>query len=162
MEKKDLNVKMGTTERQTRTWNMGPANRPDSVLFFLPGGMMDGGLFITDSVTLSRTRRICSLMKKHIALSRFCIDQCDCLLDSSPRVPCFLVHGFMHDEAAVDVQDPFTHVDVLLQEEPDVVGRFQEEDVGGVSDEHLTTNTTSFSVSTKHSKGDNDKSLVYL
>lgn len=51
---------------QTRTWKMGPANRPDSVLFFLPCGIMDGGLFITDSVTLSRTRRICSLINKHI------------------------------------------------------------------------------------------------
>lgn len=43
------------------TWKMGPASLPDSVLFFLPGGMMDGGLFITDSVTLSRTSKICSL-----------------------------------------------------------------------------------------------------
>lgn len=40
---------------------MGPANLPDNVLFFLPWGMMDGGLFITDSVTLSKTSKICSL-----------------------------------------------------------------------------------------------------
>lgn len=68
----------------------------------------------------------------------------------------------MHDEAAVDVQDPLAHVHVLLQEEPDVIGRFQEENVGGVGDEYLTKNATSVSVSAKHSKGDNDKSLVYL
>lgn len=52
----------------------------------------------------------------------------------------------MHDEAAVDVQDPLAHVDVLLQEELDVVGRLQEENVGGVSDEHLARKTTPFTV----------------
>lgn len=52
----------------------------------------------------------------------------------------------MHDEAAVDVQDPLAHVDVLLQEEPDIVGRFQEENVGGVGDERLTRRATSFTV----------------
>lgn len=68
----------------------------------------------------------------------------------------------MHDEAAVDVQDPLAHVDVLLQEEPDVVGRFQEENVGGVGDEHLVKDITAVSVCTQQSKGDNDKPLVYL
>lgn len=68
----------------------------------------------------------------------------------------------MHDEAAIDVQDPLAHVDMLLQEEPDVVGRFQEENVGGVGDEHLRENTIWVSVSTKLSKGDNDKTRVYL
>lgn len=58
----------------------------------------------------------------------------------------------MHDEAAVDVQDPLAHVDVLLQEETDVVGRFQEENVGGVGDEHLIENAISVSVSTMQSK----------
>lgn len=52
-------------------------------------------------------------------------------------LPCFLVHGFMHDEAPVDVQDSLAHVYMLLQKGLDVIGWFQEENVGGVGDEYL-------------------------
>lgn len=43
------------------TWKMAPAKRPDKVLLFFPWGIMDGGLFITHSVTLSNTSKTCSL-----------------------------------------------------------------------------------------------------
>lgn len=43
----------------------------------------------------------------------------------------------MHDKAAVDVQDSLAHVDVLLQKDLDVVGWFQQENVGGVGDKYL-------------------------
>lgn len=45
------------------TWKMAPAKRPDKVLLFFPWGIMDGGLFITHSVTLSNTNKICSLWR---------------------------------------------------------------------------------------------------
>ncbi len=40
---------------------MAPAKRPDKMLLFFPWGIIDGGLFITHSVTLSNTSKICSL-----------------------------------------------------------------------------------------------------
>lgn len=43
----------------------------------------------------------------------------------------------MHDEAPVDVQDSLAHVYMLLQKELDVIGWFQEENVGRVGDEYL-------------------------
>lgn len=113
--------------------------------------MMDGGLFITDSVTLSRTSKICSLT---IQEQRLNLKGSSSLTRSSRQLtghkyiqmafhtavgvlPCLLVHGFMHDKAAVDVQDSLAHVDVLLQKDLDVIGWFQEENIRGVGDKGL-------------------------
>lgn len=57
-------------------------------------------------------------------------------------LPCFLVHGLMHDKTPVDIQDSLAHVHVLLQKDLDVVGRFQEENIGGVGDENLRGETS--------------------
>lgn len=43
----------------------------------------------------------------------------------------------MHDKAAVDVQDSFAHVNMLLQKDLDVVGWLQKKNVGGVGDKYL-------------------------
>lgn len=45
----------------------------------------------------------------------------------------------MHDKAPVDIQDSLAHVYMLLQKDLDVIGWFQEEDIGGVGDENLTS-----------------------
>lgn len=52
-------------------------------------------------------------------------------------LPCLLVHGFMHDKAAVDVQHSLAHIDMLLQKDLNVVGWFQQENVRGVGDKQL-------------------------
>lgn len=57
-------------------------------------------------------------------------------------LPCFLVHSFVHDEAAVDVQDSLAHVNMLLQKDLDVISRFQQENIGRVSDKYLKKITT--------------------
>ena len=44
---------------------------------------------------------------------------------ASTFLPCFLVHGLMHDKAAVDVQDSLAHVDMLLQKDLDIIGWLQ-------------------------------------
>lgn len=130
---------------------MGPASLPERVLFFLPWGMMDGGLFITDSVTLSRTSKICSLrinaLKANYSVSTVTHVFC-CILgvyDTCFFLPCFLVHGLMHNKAPVDVQDSLAHVYVLLQKDLDVIGWFQEENIGGVGDEYLRSRQASMS-----------------
>lgn len=43
----------------------------------------------------------------------------------------------MHDKTPVDIQDSLAHVYMLLQKDLDVVGWFQEENIGGVGDENL-------------------------
>lgn len=59
-------------------------------------------------------------------------------------LPCFLVHGFVHDQTPVNVQDPLAHVDVLLQEKLYVVGWLQKEHIAGVGDENLERNDYEF------------------
>lgn len=51
--------------------------------------------------------------------------------------PCLLVHGLVHDEAAVDVEHALAHVHVLLQQHLQLIGRLQQEHVRRVSDEDL-------------------------
>lgn len=52
-------------------------------------------------------------------------------------VPGFLVHGLMHDQAAVDIEDTLAHINMLFQENLHIVGWLQEEDVGRVGDKDL-------------------------
>lgn len=56
---------------------------------------------------------------------------------ASSFLPCFLVHGLMHDKAAVDVQDSLAHVDMLLQKDLDIICWLQQENVRGVGDKYL-------------------------